>query len=259
MKKSATTSLLTALFSVIAIVVAPTVCVQAQETEESLCKAAIYRDAGASDVCALATLEILNNTSNCEAAFVSAEEIRNGALNDFDVVFFPGGTASGERKSLGDEGWKQLWSFLENGGGYVGTCAGAYMALVNEERKEGRLIDGELQEGEWERGEAILEIELTDEGRKILGDYPGRLRVAYQNGPVFHPANYKELAPYTVLAYFRTEIAENNAPKGVQIDSPAIAAGAYGKGRVVVVSPHPELTPNLHVFVPKIARYAANK
>lgn len=231
----------------------------AQDDSSFCCKVAVYRGAGASDICANATLEVLNNHEACKAEFISAKEIQSGVLRKFDVIFFPGGTGSGERKALGKEGWSELWSFLQDGGGYVGTCAGAYMALSSDERIEGNLIDAELQEGEWERGEAILEIELTNEGREVLGDISGRLNIAYQNGPVFHPAKRDDLEPYVVLAYFRTEVAENDSPKGVQIDSPAIATAPYGKGRVVILSPHPELTPNLTFFVPRIALLAANK
>jgi glutamine amidotransferase-like uncharacterized protein len=61
------------------------------------------------------------------------------------------------------------------------------------------------------------------------------------------------------LAYFRTEVAENDSPKGVQIDSPAIISGEYGKGRVILCSPHPELTPSLNEFVPRLTRFAAGK
>ncbi len=260
MKLTTASLLLTTCFMTVGLTSFFSAAIEAQENNDAFrLRAAVYRGSGASDTCANATLEILNASQDCEAAYVSSEKIQNGALKDFDVVFFPGGSASEQRKSLGDEGWKQLWGFLENGGGYVGTCAGAYLALYNESREEGRLINAELQEGEWERGEATLEIELTDEGREILGDYEGRVNVSYQNGPIFHPANYSKLPPYRVLAFFRSEIAENNAPKGVQIDSPAIAVGEYGKGRVVILSPHPELTPNLNSFVPKIARYAAKK
>ena len=259
MKLTSVSLLLTSCLMAVGLTSFLATATEAQENDAARLRAAVYRGPGASDTCANATLEILNASQDWEAAYVSSEEIQKGALEDFDVVFFPGGSASAQRKSLGDEGWKQLWSFLEDGGGYVGTCAGAYLALYSESREEGRLINAELQEGEWERGEATLEIELTDEGREILGDYAGLVNVSYQNGPIFHPANYSKLPPYRVLAFFRSEIAENNAPKGVQIDSPAIAVGEYGKGRVVILSPHPELTPNLHSFVPKIARYAAKK
>lgn len=234
----------------------------AQETTDAsndVCRAAIFKDSGVSPTCALASLQILNKTPGFFASYVSADDVRNGELKNYDVVLFPGGSGNGESRALGDEGWKELRAFLDNGGGYLGTCAGAYMPLVNLSRDAGRLINAELQEGEWERGEAILKIELSDEGKRVLGDISGQVDINYQNGPVFHPANYEPLEPYTVLAYFRTETAENNAPKGVQVNSPAIAYGPYGKGRVIICSPHPELTPNLNFFVPKLVRFAAQK
>ncbi|MDO5308963.1 MAG: BPL-N domain-containing protein [Planctomycetia bacterium] len=222
-------------------------------------RVAVFEGSGASAVCMWASYEILNEADGYQATLVSPEQIRGGALKDYDVVIFPGGTASGERNALGPEGWVELRQFISNGGGYLGVCAGAYMALVDSSRSEGRLINAELKEGAWERGDAVLEIELTDEGRQALGDVAGRFKIAYENGPIIQPANYSELTAFTTLAYFRTEIAKNNAPVGAQVDSPAIAYGAYGKGRVVISSPHPELTPSLKWMTPKLVKLAAQK
>jgi hypothetical protein len=54
-------------------------------------------------------------------------------------------------------------------------------------------------------------------------------------------------------------VAKNNAPKGVQINSPAIAVGPYGKGRVILISPHPEQTPGLEDLVRNAALWAVGK
>jgi len=232
--------------------------VPASNADESI-RVAVYRGAGASDTCANASKEILNGTEGFEADFVSAEQIQEGKLKEYDVVIFPGGTASGESKAIGEKGWEELRAFVQNGGGYVGVCAGAYMALYKPTRSTGNLISAELQEGEWERGEALLEIEFTSEGRQALDAPEGRLNVAYQNGPVIHRADTNALEPYVVLAYFRTEVAENDAPEGVQIDSPAIVAAEYGKGRVLICSPHPELTPNLNYLTARKVKYVARK
>jgi hypothetical protein len=47
------------------------------------------------------------------------------------------------------------------------------------------------------------------------------------------------------LASYRTEIAKRGAPKGVMAGTPAIVRVRYGKGRVFVISPHPEKTRGL--------------
>ena len=230
----------------------------ATDSKETI-RVAVYRGEGASDTCANASKEILNGTEGFEADFISAGEIQDGKLKEYDVVIFPGGTGSGESKALGDKGWEELRAFVKNGGGYVGVCAGAYLALYKPNRSTGNLISAELQEGEWERGEALLEIEFTEEGRQAFQAPEGRFNVAYQNGPIVHRAATDALKPYVVLAYFRTEVAENDAPKGVQIDSPAIVAAEYGAGRVLICSPHPELTPNLHYLTAQKVKYVARK
>jgi len=67
------------------------------------------------------------------------------------------------------------------------------------------------------------------------------------------------LPDYEVLAFFRTEIAEKNAPIGIMVNSPAIVAGRCGKGRVICSSPHPEQTPGLEDFVPRAVAWVTQK
>jgi hypothetical protein len=50
---------------------------------------------------------------------------------------------------------------------------------------------------------------------------------------------------------FKSEIALNGSPVGVQINSPAQALGSFGKGRVFISSPHPENTPGLEHLIPR--------
>ena len=51
-----------------------------------------------------------------------------------------------------------------------------------------------------------------------------------------HPA-YME-----VLAWFRTGVGRNGADPATMIDTPAIVRVEFGEGRVLLFSPHPELT-----------------
>jgi hypothetical protein len=63
------------------------------------------------------------------------------------------------------------------------------------------------------------------------------------------PANRDDIADYETIANYKTEIAKNGAPAGVMKGTTAIAAGRYGRGRVLCFSPHPELTEGLEVLV----------
>ncbi len=56
---------------------------------------------------------------------VTAEQIRQGVLSNFDVIAQGGGRASLQAQALGDDGKEKIREFLRKGGGYVGICAGA--------------------------------------------------------------------------------------------------------------------------------------
>jgi putative intracellular protease/amidase len=62
---------------------------------------------------------------------VTAEEIRQGALRNYDVVVQGGGSGSKQAKTLDRAGCDALRKFVENGGGYLGICAGAYLATAD--------------------------------------------------------------------------------------------------------------------------------
>ena len=96
-------------------------------------------------------------------------------------------------------------------------------------------------------------MELTDAGRKILGDWPGLVSVRYHNGPIVSPAGRSELPTFLPLAYFRTEVAAWEPQKGTMVNTPAIVAGSFGKGRVISISPHPELTQKISSIVNRAA------
>jgi len=60
---------------------------------------------------------------------VTAADVKDGALGGFDVLFVPGGWASDKTVSLGPEGADAIREFVRAGGGYLGFCGGAGLAL----------------------------------------------------------------------------------------------------------------------------------
>ena len=200
-----------------------------------------------------ASLEQLPQT---EVVPVGPEEINAGVLGDFQLVLFPGGSGTKQGEALGGTNRHELRRFVRRGGGYVGICAGAYLATTDYPWSLG-IIDAKPNTHQWNRGRGVVEIELTDEGRRILGADGLRYQVRYHNGPILVPAHDPALDEFQTLARFTTEIAEGSARRGVMIDSPAIICGNFGKGRVVLFSPHPDQTPGLESFVCQAVRWAA--
>ncbi len=57
-----------------------------------------------------------------------ADDIRQGALSRYRMLFVPGGWASNKLTALGRRGQAEIRSFVEAGGSYLGICGGAGMA-----------------------------------------------------------------------------------------------------------------------------------
>ena len=47
----------------------------------------------------------------------------------FDVVVFPGGSGNAQAEAIGPTGIAALRAFVADGGGYIGTCGGAFLGL----------------------------------------------------------------------------------------------------------------------------------
>ncbi len=186
------------------------------------------------------------------------DQIAGGALSGYDVVVFSGGSGSAQAKSLGDEGRERVREFVRNGGGYVGICAGAYLACSNFSWGLG-ILNASTVSSKWMRGSGFVEMEVTVDGAPILGPVEGVCLVRYNNGPILKPGDRADLPAYKPLALFRTEVAKNGTPVGVMVHSPAQAAAPFGRGRVFVSSPHPENTPGLEHLIPRGILWAAGK
>lgn len=147
----------------------------------------------------------------------------NGSVRfeDLDVVVFPGGLGGTQWSALGWEGQQNLKAFVAGGGGFVGICAGYYLAIDNG------LIHATYA-GPWQRGGGWVNVQIVD--NPILSR-EGSHWIDYLNGPVIWPTPNVQ-----VLATFGSHIGGAET----MIGKPAVVAATHGKGRVVGFSPHPE-------------------
>lgn len=200
--------------------------------------------------------ELLSKAEGVTVTLVKPELIREGGLKNFDVVIFTGGSGGKQAGTLGLIGREQVRRFIEAGGGYLGICAGNYLACDGFSWGV-HILDAKTKSSKWARGVGDVKIEFTPRGREILGMPEGILDIRYANGPVFNPAGDDAIGDFEPLAYFRSELAKNGAPVGAQVNSPAMVIGSYGKGRVLCSSPHPEQQAGMEPFVEKAVRWIA--
>jgi glutamine amidotransferase-like uncharacterized protein len=88
----------------------------------------IYTGSGASHSW-LWFVEILDRMGFCNVHFVDERDIRSNALESLNILLMSGGDTFAVAEGLGGEGSGKLRSFIEGGGLYIGTCAGAYLPL----------------------------------------------------------------------------------------------------------------------------------
>ncbi len=211
---------------------------------------AIYNDGGTGAKSAWFVEQCLPAGGKIRSRRITAAEIAAGALASFDVVAFPGGTGAGQSRTLGEPGRNAVREFVRKGGGYLGFCAGAYLATRHYSWSLG-IVDAKVLDTEhWARGTGTVRLRLTAAGRAMFGGKAGP-DIYYGQGPILAPAGDPEIPDFDALAIYVTGIAKNGAPKGVMPGTPAIVRGRFGAGRVVLFSAHPERTKALNRYVPQ--------
>ncbi len=205
-------------------------------------RVALYDDEGIGKSLA-SVVKVLGEHDDLKVDRLKAEDIRSGKLKGYDVVLLPGGRGRREAETLEASGREQIRAFVRDGGAYVGICAGAYLATCDYAWSlhilDARVVDKQ----HWARGIGDIALALTPEARQRLGAASDALTLHYYQGPLLAPADNAEIPDYVALARFDGEIARKGAPTGVMKGTTAIAAGRFGRGRVLCFSPHPELTP----------------
>lgn len=201
----------------------------------------IYSDEG-TDKAGIASIE-----ENCRKRlklpyrYIKSEDILDGVLQGKNIFVMPGGADLPYCKKLNGIGNKKIRKFIEDGGFYIGICAGAYYACrrinfkgkdydVRGDRELGLfegtaegslpfLTDGNYFSDDGAESKAMISLKFKE---KLSKDY-----FYYHGGPVFIPdsiINHR----YGVIAKY-----EDNTP--------AVIKGKIGKGNYLLSAVHFEL------------------
>jgi len=194
-------------------------------------KFGIYNGIGSWDENVKALEEFFTTYNLSYTLFNENDIVSNNLLDQFDLIWFPGGFASEYRYYIEDH--QTIQEFVAGGGAYIGSCAGAYYAAdilrwMGEDYDyplklyRGVAVGPLVNEINWgEEAEILLNPLLTaNEG------YGQAIAIYYFDGPYFAADNQ---AGVTILGRY----AINNQP--------AIIAGRYGQGKYLLFGPHPEL------------------
>ncbi len=196
---------------------------------------AIYADDGADPGC-VGPAELMFQWMGHSTTRVYAEDVNDGLLDGFDLIYFPGGNTEPYMDNITETGLDNIRSFVRKGGGYIGTCAGAFYACeVNSWRGfeySDRLLgiypgraDGPIDDIYPYPEHGMCQVNYVEPRHPISVDMGESEWIYYWWGPYFTPNSGNKTT--TIATYDIT-------------GEPALASCYYGEGRVFITGPHPE-------------------
>lgn len=171
----------------------------------------------------------------------------------FDVVYFPGGGQPQQQRVIGTVGRNRIKKFLSDGCGYVGVCAGAYVAYG---LGLSPFVDGPRPERQRKIGNTT--IQFSHIGSKLLQRFGvtqenvDGVPFFYASGPVMKMLNETQWSnsPFSNPVPFITATSDS-VPIEANYTGPHAGKGqilvAYSTydhmGKVLVSGIHPETNP----------------
>ena len=193
-----------------------------------------------------------------DLTLVDGADIRNGALDDLDLLVMPGGASNVIVGDLGPKGVENLKAFVRNGGSYVGICAGNVILLDDEYRVAYGF--GMVPYSRYgSAGDAMTSMTLTDEGAKALGMQKGTFDVWYSGGPImFRRHDEVPDAKIETWGIYASNIT-NEGWGAHMVGNVSCIGGTYGKGRIAATACHPEFRHSADPLAKGLFRYATGR
>ena len=230
---------------------------QPESIRKDTVRIAVYDHSGGEATGPKNLAKILTPENGFQMQTIAPEQIQSGGLAGFDVLVMPGGSGSKQSQMLKESGRNAVREFVDQGGGYVGICAGSYLASSHYSWSLDLINTKVWDRAHWARGTGMVKLELTPVGKQALDLESSTQSVYYGQGPLLVPGDDPDLPAYEVLAKYRTEIVANGAIEGVMRDTHAIVRSSFGEGRVVCFSPHPERAGGPYQMIIRGVRWAA--
>ena len=205
-----------------------------------------------------------------DIGIVTEKDILDGALKleNYNVLIL--GSGMEYCSHLGKEGCKKIAEFVYNGGGYIGHCGGSVAAVKGYPKSSSSSwleladISLELEENgnllsSYASGPVIYNITMPE--HPVMFGYEGKVPLVYWWGPIFSSEVGKNVSVIATISAPSLDIQMPN-PEITRITGvtpsikelkrspgkPAILAANYGRGKVILASPHPESPGSEHSY-----------
>ncbi|OGP98472.1 MAG: hypothetical protein A2026_14695, partial [Deltaproteobacteria bacterium RBG_19FT_COMBO_46_12] len=239
----------------------------------------IYTGSGASHSW-LWFVELLDRMGFYHVHFVDERDVLANALEPLNVLLMSGGDTFAIAEGLGAEGAAKLRSFIEGGGLYIGSCAGAYLPLRSsmDFLNHFNFIDVKISNisrrlSELERYlfqkvgcssygcdfvfHVVREDVLLEMVNGFQADGKKEIIAPLYGGPSMLPSEDIEvIATYKGFTRKTKFLVDEAFAEKTLIGNIAVAKKSMGKGRLYIFGPHFEHPhyPSCNVFLTEIIR-----
>jgi glutamine amidotransferase-like uncharacterized protein len=228
---------------------------------EAAIRVGVFSGHGGAETCKWETFEAVRVDKQMRVRFIGSSDIAAGCLDSLDAIIVPGGGGSTQYLNLGPENMERIKTFIRNGGGAVGICAGAYLFSNTPDYACMRINGAKAIDLEHDnRGHGVSKFTLNAAGKEIFPELADRdtCYLMYYEGPVFVDA--EDSVDYEVFAMMESDVhEEGNAPADMTNGKPFFIGNEYGKGRVFSSIAHPEATPGMRWMIPRMVRWTLRK
>ncbi len=221
----------------------------------------IYTGSGASHSW-LWFVEILDRMGFYNVHFVGEKDILSNALEAMNVLLMSGGDTFAMAEGLGKEGSDKLKSFIEGGGLYIGTCAGAYLPLKSSMNflNQFNFINVKISNisrrlSETERSlfqkyacssygcDFVFHVVREDVALKMMNGYQAHgkkeMVAPLFGGPSMLPSeDIEPIATYQGFTKKTKFLVEEGLAERTLIGNIAVAKKSMGKGHLYIFGPH---------------------
>lgn len=198
-------------------------------------------------------INILNEHPLISASKININDIHNLTINKANILLIAGGEPYQIRLRMQGNGATAIRKFIADGGGYIGICAGAVLAVPKAPTLDllqyVKIVNDNIWWNSGLCGDVKLRAFINNELSKRFNKNNS---FSYKNGPLFNIKKSKLGQPNTPIPlalfdgslYNTNDVITEEMSKQIN-NSIAIIYGTYGNGSIIISSVHPEYDTNV--------------
>ena len=177
-------------------------------------------------------------------------DILKTKLENIDVIIFPGLKNSESIDIMDDEIEDIFKNFItKKGKGALGFCNGAQILTNSEENSSLELIDVKIVKND-KKFNGLLKLNLTEKGLDLFPELRDKeeMFIKYNSDVTFDIQNNSDVEANVIVNRL---VDDTNIP--------IFISSKCGKGKLFLITAHPETTPGMRWMIPRIIRWLYGK